>query len=89
MPWSRLRSMVEPPFASRTLIKHTDYLINGRVVTASAIDITDKEVLTDDGQAFLYDYLVIATGHAESAPKSRKDRLEQFQQGMYMNIPKQ
>lgn len=81
--------MVEPSFSERTLIKHTDYLLNGRVVTSCAISITAKEVLTEDGRTFLYDYLVIATGHADSTPRSRKDRLEQFQQGMYMNIPKQ
>jgi len=74
---------VEPSFAERTLVKHTDYLINGRVVTSPAIGITDKEVLTEDGHTIIYDYLVIATGHADSVPRDRKDRLEQFQQGMY------
>lgn len=80
IPWANLRSMVEPSFAERTLVKHTDYLINGRVVTSPAIGITDKEVLTEDGHTIIYDYLVIATGHADSVPRDRKDRLEQFQQ---------
>ncbi|KAG1364134.1 apoptosis-inducing factor [Cocos nucifera] len=80
IPWTRLRSMVEPSFAERTLIKHTDYLTNGRVVTSRAISITESEVFTEDGQKIIYDYLALATGYADPTPRSRKDRLEQFQQ---------
>ncbi|ONK69602.1 uncharacterized protein A4U43_C05F24690 [Asparagus officinalis] len=78
--WADLRSMVEPSFSERILIKHTDYLVNGRVITSSAVNITDKEVLTEDGQTIVYDYLVIATGHKDPIPTRRKDRIEQFQQ---------
>lgn len=75
--------MVEPSFAERTLIPHTDYLTNCRVTSSPAIDVTDTEVLTAEGRAFIYDYLVIATGHAveHCATKTRKQRLEQFHQG--------
>ncbi|XP_009418551.2 uncharacterized protein LOC103998722 [Musa acuminata AAA Group] len=80
VPWARSRSMVEPPFAERSLIQHTDYLSNARVTASPAIDVTESEVLTAEGRAFAYDYLVIATGHVDSTPRSRKDRLEQFKQ---------
>ncbi|KAJ0965621.1 hypothetical protein J5N97_026759 [Dioscorea zingiberensis] len=80
IPWASLRSMVEPSFSERTLIKHTDYFTNGRVVTSPAINITEKEVLTAEGRSVLYDYLVIATGHVDSTPQSRKDRIAQYEQ---------
>ncbi|KAJ8460380.1 hypothetical protein OPV22_033306 [Ensete ventricosum] len=80
VPWARNRSMVEPTFAERSLIQHTDYLSNARVTASPAIDVTEFEVLTAEGRAYVYDYLVIATGHVDSTPRSMKDRLEQFKQ---------
>ncbi|RZR73197.1 hypothetical protein BHM03_00021292 [Ensete ventricosum] len=83
MPWTELRSMVEPSFSGRTLIKHTDYLSNARIITSSAVGITEDQVLTADGDSITFDYLVIATGHAYSTPRSRERRLEQFEQGKH------
>lgn len=83
MPWTELRSMVEPSFSGRTLIKHTDYLSNARIITSSAVGITEDQVLTADGDSITFDYLVIATGHAYSTPRSRDRRLEQFEQGKH------
>jgi len=83
IPWANLRSMVEPSFAERTLINHRDYLTNADIVTSEAIDITETEVLTADGHQIGYDYLVIATGHADPVPKSRSERLNQFQEGEF------
>ncbi|WOK92681.1 apoptosis-inducing factor [Canna indica] len=80
IPWVRNRSMVDPPFADRSLIQHTDYLSNATVVSSPAIGITQTEVLTAEGRTYGYDYLVIATGHVEPTPRSRKERLEQFKQ---------
>ncbi|KAK7342052.1 hypothetical protein VNO80_24994 [Phaseolus coccineus] len=80
IPWANLRSMVEPSFAERTLINHRDYLPNADIVTSEAINITETEVLTADGHRIGYDYLVIATGHADPVPKSRSERLNQFQE---------
>ncbi|RRT43281.1 hypothetical protein B296_00056548 [Ensete ventricosum] len=82
IPWATMRSMVEPAVADKAIINHTDYLINGKVITASAVDITDTDVITSDGRHVAYDYLVLATGHAASSPKCRKDRLEKFKEGM-------
>ncbi|CAJ1979102.1 unnamed protein product [Sphenostylis stenocarpa] len=80
IPWANLRSMVEPSFAERTLINHRDYLTNGDIVTSNAITITETEVLTADGHRIGYDYLVIATGHADPVPKTRSARLDQFKE---------
>ncbi|CAL9174113.1 unnamed protein product [Musa hybrid cultivar] len=82
IPWATMRSMVDPAVADKAIINHTDYLINGKVITASAVDITDTDVITSDGRQVAYDYLVVATGHVASSPKCRKDRLEKFKEGM-------
>ncbi|KAJ3693443.1 hypothetical protein LUZ60_008923 [Juncus effusus] len=63
IPWSELRSKVEPKFAEKTLIKHTEYFTQGTLVIARATGITQTVVITDNGREMSYDYLVIATGH--------------------------
>ncbi|XAR60182.1 NADH:ubiquinone reductase (non-electrogenic) [Bertholletia excelsa] len=78
IPWACLRSMVEPSFAERSVIHHRDYLTNGCLITSSAINITKNEVMTAEGRSVVYDYLVIATGHADPVPKSRGERLQQY-----------
>ncbi|WOL17378.1 apoptosis-inducing factor [Canna indica] len=80
VPWARCRPMVDASFAERSLIQHTDYLSNARVISSPAIEVSQSEVLTAEGRAFGYDYLVIATGHEDSRPRSRKERLHQFEQ---------
>jgi apoptosis-inducing factor 2 len=80
-PWAELRSMVEPSFAERSLICHTDYLTDATIVASSAVNITENAVLTADGQSHAYDYLVIATGHAMTSPGSRAERIKEFQRG--------
>ncbi|WVZ02945.1 hypothetical protein V8G54_023751 [Vigna mungo] len=84
--WANLRSMVEPSFADRTLINHRDYLTNADIVTSEAVNITETEVLTADGRRIGYDYLVIATGRADSVPKTRSERLNQFNEGEFETI---
>lgn len=73
--------MVEPSFAERTVINHREYFTKGDLVISSAINITESEVFTADGREFAYDYLVIATGHTESIPKTRTERLDQYKGG--------
>ncbi|EXC35629.1 Apoptosis-inducing factor-B-like protein [Morus notabilis] len=79
IPWASLRAMVEPSFGERSVINHRDYLTNGRLVTSSAINVTETEVLTAEGRLIAYDYLVIATGHTDSFPKTRTERLKEYQ----------
>ena len=81
IPWASLRSMVEPSFAERSVIRHRDYLTNGHLITSTAIKVTDTEVLTADGRLVGYNYLVIATGHADRVPRTRTERLEQYEAG--------
>lgn len=73
--------MVEPRTAERSVIDHREYFTNGKVVCSPAVDIRDEGVLTADGEVYPYDYLVIATGHMESVPQVKSDRLVQYQGG--------
>lgn len=81
IPWASLRAMVEPSVAERSVIDHRDYFINGQIVASAAVDITESGVVTEDGNLSPYDYLVIATGHRESVPRSRRERITQYQEG--------
>lgn len=84
IPWASLRAMVEPSFAERSVINHTDYLPNVRIVASTAANITEHEVLTTDGRLLVYEYLVIATGHKDAVPKTRAERLSQYEAGNMM-----
>ncbi|XP_062091725.1 uncharacterized protein LOC133797724 [Humulus lupulus] len=77
--WGMLRAMVEPPFAERIVINHSDYLSNVDIVASAAANVTDRKVFTADGRSFAYDYLVIATGHKDSFPETRAERLNHFE----------
>ncbi|KAL5709154.1 hypothetical protein ACHQM5_019874 [Ranunculus cassubicifolius] len=77
--WANLRSMVEPSFAEKSVFKHNEYLSNGRLVVSHAVNITNTEVLVADGQLLPYDYLVVATGHEETYPKTRAARLNHYE----------
>ncbi|KAK4798937.1 hypothetical protein SAY86_024302 [Trapa natans] len=79
IPWASLRAMVEPSVAERSVIDHGDYFSNGHIIISAAVDITEGGVVTEDGNLFPYDYLVIATGHRDSIPKSRTERIAHFQ----------
>ena len=73
--------MVEPSFAERMVIKHSEYLTNVQIVASTATNVTDTEVFTADGHSFSYDYLVVATGHKDSFPRTRAERLGQYEAG--------
>lgn len=77
--WASLRSMVEPSFAKRSVINHSEYLPNAHIITAPAVDLTDNEVLTAQGQAIAYDYLVIATGHQDDGAFTMAEKLQHYQ----------
>nr|GEX44766.1 apoptosis-inducing factor homolog B [Tanacetum cinerariifolium] len=79
IPWACLRGMVEPTFGERSLIQHKDYLRSCRVIVSNVVDISDSQVITSEGQLVPYDYLVIATRHGDQLPKTRAERLKQYQ----------
>lgn len=79
--WASLRPMVEPEFGERTVVNHKDYLVNARIVTSTAVGITENEVLTSEGDQIVYDYLVIATGHKDPLPRTRNGRLKEYETG--------
>ena len=74
--------MVKPSFAERIVINHSDYLRNVNIVASTAVNVTDTEVSTADGRSLPYDYLVIATGHKDFFPRTRDERLSQYEEGM-------
>ncbi|XP_073033296.1 uncharacterized protein [Primulina eburnea] len=79
MPWASLRAMVEPSFAERSLINHSEYLPNAQIITSAATGITENNVLTAQGLLVGYDYLVIATGHVHAGGFTKAERLHYFQ----------
>lgn len=81
MPWANLRAMVEPSFAERSLINHSEYLPNAQIITSAATGITENNVLTAQGCLIGYDYLVIATGHVHAGGFTKAERLHYFQAG--------
>ncbi|XP_065020417.1 uncharacterized protein LOC135645706 [Musa acuminata AAA Group] len=80
IPWATLRSTVEQPVAEKAIFSHTDYLVNGTVITSSAVDVTETDVITADGRHVTYDYLVIATGHTTTSPRCKRDMIEKFKE---------
>ncbi|KAF9597447.1 hypothetical protein IFM89_018893 [Coptis chinensis] len=79
IPWANLRAMVEPSFAERSVFNHTEYFPNGRLVISHVVSINKSEVVTADGECIPYDYLAVATGHEEPYPKTRAERLKQYE----------
>ncbi|CAH9092919.1 unnamed protein product [Cuscuta epithymum] len=84
--WASLRSMVEPSFATRTVINHSEYLHNARIISSPATDITRNEVMTKHGQRIAYDYLVVATGHLENGSSTRQEKLNYYQRDEFDTI---
>ncbi|XP_058183393.1 uncharacterized protein LOC131301236 [Rhododendron vialii] len=79
IPWASLRSLVEPSFAERSVINHSEYLPNADIVIATATNVTESEILTEQGQLIEYDYLVIATGHVDTGALARSEKLSYYQ----------
>ncbi|KAL3838153.1 hypothetical protein ACJIZ3_022744 [Penstemon smallii] len=77
--WASLRAMVEPSFANRSLINHSEYAPNAHVITSAATNITGNEVMTAQGRAVAYDYLVIATGHVDNGAHTKAEKINQYQ----------
>ncbi|KAG9137285.1 hypothetical protein Leryth_014914 [Lithospermum erythrorhizon] len=78
--WASLRCMVEPAFAERTLINHSEYAPNAHIITSAATSITETEVTTANGRVISYDYLVIASGHDDKSEFTKKERIHHYNQ---------
>ncbi|KAH9611422.1 hypothetical protein KSS87_009821 [Heliosperma pusillum] len=77
--WAALRSMVDLSMAERSLINYSEFLPNVKLVTSWAINVTENEVITSDGDRVQYDYLVIATGHVHLDPVTRSECILKYQ----------
>ncbi|KAI7751482.1 hypothetical protein M8C21_022556 [Ambrosia artemisiifolia] len=78
--WAKLRAMVEPSFAKRTVIDHHEYLPGASIITSDAIGIDEQcQVSTAEGRQIAFDYLVIATGHLTNSHLTKTERLRQFE----------
>lgn len=74
--------MVEPEFAKRSVISHSEYLPHAKIISSAAVDITDTDVLTKQGSRIAYDYLVVATGHTQSGAGAKTEKISQYQAGI-------
>ncbi|KAL8551832.1 hypothetical protein ACS0TY_000766 [Phlomoides rotata] len=77
--WASLRATVEPSFAERTLINHSEYLHKAHIITSAATNITGDEVATAQGRLIAYDYLVVATGHPGPTQFTKTEKLHCYQ----------
>ncbi|KAI3783650.1 hypothetical protein L1987_42736 [Smallanthus sonchifolius] len=78
--WAKLRSMVEPSFAKRSVINHHEYLPGASIITSDAIRIDEEgQVSTTEGRQISFDYLVIATGHMGNCCETKSERLRLFE----------
>lgn len=79
VPYAQLRNVVEPKFAERSVIKHSEYLKTARHVQSAAESVSDSDVITSSGDRVPFDFLVIATGTTFDGPSSRAERLKAFE----------
>ena len=79
MPYAQLRNVVEPKFAERSVIKHSEYLKTARHVQSAAESVSGSDVITSSGDRVPFDFLVIATGTTFDGPSSRAERLKAFE----------
>ncbi|CAM6089633.1 unnamed protein product [Calypogeia fissa] len=85
VPYADLRCIVEPTFAERSLIKHSEYLKKGKHVQSSAKTATATEVITVSGEEIAYDFLVITTGTTFHVPPGRVTKEERMQEFKELN----
>jgi len=79
VPYAEMRCMVEPKFAERSIIKHSEYLKKSRVVMSAAKSVSASEVVTESGERVLYDYLVISTGSTYTGPSTKDERVKLYE----------
>jgi hypothetical protein len=81
VPYAALRCTVEPTFAERSCIKHSEYLKKAKLVQSSAQSVSDSAVVTVSGDKIPYDFLVVCTGSTYTGPATKAERIKEYQAG--------
>lgn len=79
MPYAQLRCIVEPKFAERSIMKHSEYLKVARHVQSAAESVSGSEVITSSGDRVPFDFLVISTGTTYSGPSTRAEQIKVYE----------
>ncbi|CAM6041243.1 unnamed protein product [Sphagnum compactum] len=79
VPYAALRCTVEPTFAERSCIKHSEYLKKAKLVQSSAQSVSDSAVVTVSGDKIPYDFLVVCTGSTYTGPATKAERIKEYQ----------
>jgi len=81
VPYAALRCVVEPSVAERSVISHSSYMKNSKLQMCAATEATRTDVITDSGEKIPFDFLVICTGSAYVGPKTKQERIVEYQTG--------
>lgn len=81
VPYAALRCLVEPNVAKRSLISHGSYMKHSKLHMNVATEATRTEVIIDTGERIPFDFLVICTGSAYVGPKTKEERMVEYQTG--------
>jgi NADH dehydrogenase FAD-containing subunit len=79
IPYAALRCTVEPKFAQRSIVKHTEYLKKAKLVQSSAQSVSDSAVVAASGDRIPYDFLVVCTGSTYTGPATKAERIKEFE----------
>jgi NADH dehydrogenase FAD-containing subunit len=79
VPYARLRCIVEPKFAERSIMKHSEYLKKGTFLETSAKSVSGQELVTESGERVPFDFLIIGTGTTFSGPTTKEELLKFYQ----------
>ncbi len=72
---------MEPKFAERAIVKHTEYLKKAKLVQSSAQSVSDSAVVAVSGDRIPYDFLVVSTGSTYTGPATKAERIKEFEAG--------
>ncbi|XP_057819027.1 uncharacterized protein LOC131032116 [Cryptomeria japonica] len=79
VPYAKLRCMVEPRFAEKSVFLHSEYLKKVKLIVSTVTGMTEEAVVTASGEEVKYDFLVIASGTPHTGPSTRTEREKQIQ----------
>ncbi|TCL00393.1 NADH dehydrogenase FAD-containing subunit [Shimia isoporae] len=80
-PPAAIRSLVQPELLEQIILPYDGLLKSGRVVRGRAVSVAEDAVTVENGDRYVADYIVIATGSTYAAPfKPAGDSIEDFRQ---------